>query len=303
MPGVTRRTPLEHDPAGELPDAEVLRRRLRIALRNARNAAKLTQRATADKLDWSASKIVRIEQGTVPVAPSDVRVMLALFGVTDKARVEGLVAIARDARDAKSWDAYDDILSPSFKELIGQEAAASSIWKYEPSLVPGYLQTGNYSRALLSVLGHAAEDVARRAEIREKRQRILDLQDGPELHIVIGEIALVRPVGGADVMREQIKHLIELSKQPTVDLHLLPFAAGAHRGMGEPFTVLQFDDPDLDDSLYLEDAKKKTTSRDDPTEVESHLELFNVIEELADRHGSFEDQAKRLFAQHYGVAT
>ena len=291
--------------AGRTPDqlsAEVLRKRLRIALKNARVKAGFTQKLAAEKLDWSISKVVRIEQGTVPVAPTDVRAMLQLFEVTEQARIDELVVLAREAREAKSWADYDDILSPAFRELIGSEAAASSIWKYEPSVVPGYFQTAEYAHQLLSIFWPTPTDLNRRAEVRSKRQEILDRANRPEFHVIIGEAALVRPVGDKAVMREQITHLIELSTQPGINLWLLPLIAGAHRGMGNAFTVLQFDDPDLDDSLYLEDAEKRSTARDEDEVIKSHLELFNQLRVMAEKLGSFEEHASRIVQELYDGA-
>jgi hypothetical protein len=227
--------------------------------------------------------------------------MLGLFGVTDEGRVESLVTLARDARDAKSWAEYDDIISSAFKEMIGQESAATSIWKYEPAVVPGYFQTGEYSRHLLTAVGHGPEEVSRRAEIRSKRQLILDLEQRPELNVIIGEAAFRRTVGDSAIMREQIKQLIEYSKRPGISLYMLPFSAGPHRGMGRAFTVLQFAGDDLDDSLYLEDAEKRSTSREDPQEVANYLQLFTDLEEMAERTGTLEEHATRILHELYGV--
>ena len=82
------------------------KRRLRVALRQARVDAKMTQKVAADELVWSTSKIVRIEQGTVPATPTDVRAMLHLYRVTDESRIEDLVDLAKNAREDKGWNAF-----------------------------------------------------------------------------------------------------------------------------------------------------------------------------------------------------
>lgn len=285
-----------------LPSAEFLRRRLRLALVRARQEAGLTQKATSELLDWSVSKVVRIEQGAVPVAPSDVRVLLAVLGVTDEARVGELVQLARDAREAMGFSEYEDILSAPFRELIGQEGSASVIWMYEPLVVPGYFQTASYSRHLLEALGHVGDAAERRARLRERRQLILDVEPGPEIHVIIGEAALIRPAGGADTMREQLRHLVELGLHPRIHISMLPLSAGVHQGMGEPFTLLQFNDEQLDDSLYLEDAEKRTTSRDDPASLEKYLRLYNLLEEMATQSGPFDQLVNRIIKERYSQA-
>src|ERR1022692_3264917 len=128
------------DSASKTETVEVKKRRLRVALRQARGDASMTQRAAAEQLVWSISKIVRIEQGTVPVTPTDVRAMLHLYQVTDEPTVEELVELAKDAREDKGWSAFSDVLSLAALELVGNEPAAKVIYKYEPSVIPGLFQ-------------------------------------------------------------------------------------------------------------------------------------------------------------------
>jgi len=245
------------DGAKKTETVEVKKRRLRVALRQARAAATMTQKAAAERLVWSTSKIVRIEQGTVPVTPTDVRALLHLYRVADESRIEELVELAKDAREDKGWSAFSDVLSPAALELFGNEPAAKVIYKYEPSVVPGLFQTQEYARSLLKVLGNSEEQIDRRLEVRAQRQRMLDRPVHPDLNFILGEAALGRPVGGEDVMREQIAHLLELTKVDGISVLLLPLSAGAHRGMGGAFTVLQFDDPLLSDLLYLEKRRAR----------------------------------------------
>ena len=279
---------------------EVKKRRLRIALRQARVDAAMTQKAAAEELVWSTSKIVRIEQGTVPVAPTDVRAMLHFYGVKDESRVEGLVELAKDAREDKGWSTFDDVLSPASLELFGSESVARVIYKYEPSVIPGLFQTQDYARALLRALGYSEREVARRLEVRIQRQRLLDRTNRPDLNFILGEAAIVRPVGGLGVMSEQIAHLRDLAKTDGITVSVLPFAAGAHRGMGSAFTVLQFDDPRLDDLLYLENAERESISREDKDGVKKYLDIFVELEDMAAGSGSLEDQLQRLLGNRVG---
>jgi hypothetical protein len=95
-------------------------------------------------------------------------------------------------------------------------------------------------------------------------------------------------------MSEQIAHLRELAKTDGITASILPFAAGAHRGMGSAFTVLLFDDPELDDLLYLENAERESSSREDKEAVRKYLDLFVELEDMAAGFGSLEDQIQRL---------
>jgi transcriptional regulator with XRE-family HTH domain len=279
---------------------EVKKRRLRVALRQARQDAKLTQQAAADQLVWSTSKIVRIEQGTVPVTPTDVRAMLHLYRVSDEPRIVELVELAKDAREDKGWSTFSDVLPPAGIELFGYESAAKVIYKYEPAVIPGLFQTQDYARALLKALGNSEEQVERRLEVRVQRQRLLDRLDRPELNFILGEAAIRRPAGGEDVMREQIAHVLDLAKTEGISVQLLPFSAGAHRGMGSAFTVMQFDDPFLADLLFLENAERESVSRDELGEIKRYLDLFVELQSMAAKSGSFEDQVRRILHEHYG---
>jgi transcriptional regulator with XRE-family HTH domain len=279
---------------------EVKKRRLRVALRHARQEAKLTQQASADQLVWSTSKIVRIEQGTVPVTPTDVRAMLHLYGVTDESRVAELVELAKDAREDRGWSTFSDVLAAAGIELFGYESSAKVIYKYEPSVIPGLFQTLDYARALLKALGNSEEQIERRLEARVQRQRLLDMPDHPELNFILGEAAISRPVGGPDIMREQIAHLQDLSKLEGISVGLLPFSAGAHRGMGSAFTVLQFDDPFLPDLLYLENAERESISRDEFGEIKKYLELFVDLRSMASGSASLDDHIRRILRDQFG---
>lgn len=282
-----------------LPEAEYLRKLLRVELIDARKQAGLTQKDVADRLAWSLSKAMRIENGQVTVQPSDVRAMLSLFG-TDEAGIRRLVELAVSARDAVSWSAYDDVISPAYKELIGQEGQAVSHTKYEPSLVPGLFQTANYMRELMVRLHVEPERASRVIEVRLRRQALFERDVIPDFNVVLGELALVRPAGSADTMREQIRHLIELSEHPRINLFIIPFTVGVHPGVDLPFTILQFGDAKLDDVLYLEDGTKRSTSSEDPALVKRHFETFRVIQELAEKSGTLKSHTTRILETYYG---
>jgi transcriptional regulator with XRE-family HTH domain len=284
--------------ASKAETVEVKKRRLRTALRQARSDAKMTQKTAAAELVWSTSKIVRIEQGTVPVTPTDTRVLLQLYNVPDDT-LEELVELAKAAREDKGWSGFSDVLSQPSLELVGSEPTAKVIYKFEPSVIPGLFQTQEYARALLRALGNSEYQIKRRLDLLEQRQRLLDSPVHPDLNFILGEAALSRPAGGEDVMREQAAHLLDIAKINGVSVHLLPFAAGVHPGIGTAFTVLQFDDPELSDMLYLENPDRQSVNRDNEEEIDKYLERFVELQDLADKFGSLEDHVKRIAREHF----
>ena len=275
---------------------EIMRRQLKTALRQYRHEAGLTQQAAAHELDWSPSKIIRIESGAVGITPTDVRALLGLYGVQDSERAAELVELARGSR-RPAWSQYQGVYSKASLALFANEAAAHSMYKYEPTVIPGLLQTEEYARALLKSLSHSSDKIERMVTARLERQELLEHNPDSELHFVIGEAAVRRPVGGHGVMANQLKRLKDFSRRPKTFLQVLPFSVGAHPLMGVAFTILRFADMALDDLLYLETAIGESTFRDDPELTSNYQQDFLVLQGLACKPVVFE-RVIDMFLEH-----
>jgi hypothetical protein len=218
-----------------------------------------------------------MEHGRVGFKERDVADLLTLYGVTDGEERAALLNLAREANTPGWWHAYSDILPSWLESYVGLEAAASIVRTYEVQFVPGLLQTEGYARALIRQ-GAAAneEEINRRAELRVSRQEVLGGPNPPQLWAVVDEGALRRPVGGREVVRDQLQHLIEMADHPAVTLQILPFNAGPHSAMGGPFTILRFAEPDLHDVVYIEQL---TTALylDKTSDVDSYLEVMEQL--------------------------
>jgi transcriptional regulator with XRE-family HTH domain len=234
------------------------RRRLRIELRRLREQADLQQGEVAKRLDWSASKLIRIENGSVGISVTDLRALIAHYDVPD-GDVDRLVKMARATRERTWWSPYRHVLSPQLPDFIGYEADAARILHYHPAIVPALLQTEAYMRALLPAVMLTAltdDEYLELADVRQRRQReVLDRAAPAELVVVLDEATLRRVVGGPDVMRAQLVHIVELAgRRPQLSLAVLPFAAGPHIGMQGPFQIMEFSD-DADGSIvFLENV-------------------------------------------------
>lgn len=228
------------------------RRRLAGELRRLRESAALTIEEVADKLDCSASKISRVETNQVGVTPRDVRDILALYGVPPE-QSAALIQLARDARKRGWWHAYHEAFTGAF---VGLEAEASALRAYQALLVPGLLQTQDYTRSVMKAARPDATEaqIEHRVAGRQVRQRLLVDHDPPQYWAVIDEAVLHRPVGGRDVMRAQIERLLEVAAWPRVTLQVIPFSAGAHAGMEGPFLILSFPEPGDSDVVYVENT-------------------------------------------------
>jgi hypothetical protein len=232
----------------------VLRILLGAQLRRLREGRGISREDAGWEIRASGSKISRMELGRVSFKERDVADLLTLYGVTDEQEREALFSLTRQANSPGWWHRYGDILPSWFQPYLGLEAAASLIRTYEVQFVPGLLQTPEYARAVI-LLGHAgasSEEIDRRVELRQARQRILAKPDPRQLWAVIDEAVLRRPVGGPDVMRAQIEWLLEASKSPNIRLQIIPFQAGGHAAAGGSFAILRFPEPELPDVVYVE---------------------------------------------------
>jgi len=246
-------------------------------LRLLREQADMTTERAAASIRGSHSKISRMEHGRVGFKERDIADLLALYGVIDGPEREALLNLAREASTPGWWQAYSDILPHWVEPYFGLEAAASFIREFELQFVPGILQIEEYARAVIRLGNLPSEDeVIRRAQARISRQEILRRADPPRIWAVLDEGALRRHIGGRDVMKAQLRHLIEMCDHPNITLQILPFSAGAHRAMGGPFTILRYTEPDLRDVVYIEQLTS-ALYLDKPIEVDAYLE---VIEEV-----------------------
>jgi transcriptional regulator with XRE-family HTH domain len=259
----------------------VQRRRLRVELRKLRLDGGQTQREVAAAMDWSPSKLIRIENGEVGISSNDLKALLGHYGVDDKRRIDRLVEMARNARK-ESWTEYRDVHSPEFLTYLGYEGSSKLIREYELSVVPGLLQTEEYAYGVWRDIYHeplAAMET--RWSARQRRQELHERDKPPEMFFILDEAAVRRTVGGPAIMRRQLVQLAQFAHEPHITLRILPFTLGGHPGMTGPFIVLEFPNPDDDDLVYFEFATGENVSRDDPEVTSDYVERFYELEDLA----------------------
>ncbi|MEV0383029.1 helix-turn-helix transcriptional regulator [Nonomuraea sp. NPDC050643] len=223
-------------------------------LRKLREAKNVTREEAGHLIRGSESKISRMELGRVGFKERDVADLLTLYGVVDNQARSAVLDLVATANEPGWWHRFNDVLPTWFQAYVGLEEAAARIRTYEVQFVPGLLQTKEYARAVVTAgsAGIVAEEIARRVDLRLERQRMLDRPDGPVFWAVIDEAALRRPIGGAEVMRAQIEHLIDLMRQASITIQIMPFSFGGHSAEGGAFSILRFPDADLPDVVYVE---------------------------------------------------
>lgn len=273
----------------------VPRRQLGRHLRDLRNRARLTVRAAAKKLEWSEAKMWRIETGQTSLRSLDVQAMCTVYGAPPDL-IEALMGLAKETKARGWWHAYGDVIPEGFDVYVGLEEAASSISWYESDVVPGLLQTDRYAREITRthIRGISDADLDGRVRLRTERQALLTrVTDPPTLRVALSEAVLRRPIGGHEVMAEQLAHLVYVSELPNVTIRVVPFAAGMHEGVVTgPFEILRFpvngDGVDSEPPTVYADGYTGGLYLDKPKEVEQYDTAFQGIWKT-----SLDDQASR----------
>lgn len=264
----------------------VLRILLGSQLRRLREATGITREDAGYAIRASGSKISRMELGRVSFKERDVVDLLKLYGVAGD-EADSLVELAKNANSPGWWHNYGDVLPEWFQVYVGLEEAASLIRLYEVQFVPGLLQTADYARAVvaLGLPGAPAEEIERRVSLRMQRQARLTKPGSPRLWAVVDEAALRRQIGGREVMRAQLKRLIELTAEPNITLQLVPFRSGGHAAESGAFIVLRFPEADLPDVVYLEQLTSALylDKRDDVEKYTEVMERLSVESESPER--------------------
>lgn len=255
-------------------------RRLRAELRNLRESAQLTQKDVADRLEWSVSKVIRIENGSTNVGTTDLRALLMLYNVTDEQKIKQLIEEGRASRQSAWWTRFRPLIDPQLYVFIGYEASATRIRQYQSLTMPGLLQTPEYTTALVTAYSGDPAKVELGVSLRRERQRIVT-SSGPRLEFVLDEAILRRNVGGAEVMRDQLRHIVGKSHLANISIRVLRFNARGHIGLRGSFSILDLTGFEDEYILVLEEAVRDVLIRDDKKEIRKYVDAFKPLQDLA----------------------
>jgi transcriptional regulator with XRE-family HTH domain len=223
--------------------SSVPRRQLGRYLRDLRHRAGLTVRTAARRLEWSETKIWRIETGQTSLRSLDVEAICRIYAAPADL-IEPLLALARESKAPGWWLSYSTLTRRLFDVYTGLEEAANRLRWYETELVPGMLQTERYARLMIGLDNPDLDDaeVERRVQLRMARRRLLTRPIDPlRVQVVLSDAVLRRPIGGPGLMAEQLTRLAEIAELTNVLIKVVPYHAGVHRGvLSGPFTMLDF---------------------------------------------------------------
>jgi hypothetical protein len=195
-----------------------------------------------------------METGHGIATARDVRDLCDLYEVTDEAERNRMMSLAREGKRQGWWQPYD----LPYSTYVGLEAEATSIRTFQPSVVPGLLQTEEYARAVhdaaepeSSITELTPKVVEQRVKARLRRQRLLTETDPLGFWAVLDEAVLHRGVGGPKTMEGQLGHIVELAALQNVTVQVVPYGAGAHPAPGSMFNILTFSAA-VADVVYVE---------------------------------------------------
>ena len=260
------------------------RRRVRLVVRRAREARGWTQSHVAEEMEWSLSKVMRIESGEVTISPNDLRPLLSFLGIKDKATIDGLVASAKLSKQRRQWwDAPElkDGFTPALKQLVQLEPDATAVRYFYPLILPARFQTPAYAAAILESFrgGMKDEIIQTRLAIRAaRRERFLN-DDRPAMsYAILDESVLLRQTGGKHVLVEQLQELARIAGDPKVRLRIIPLshkAAVATMGLYE--IVYLGEEGDEENAVLYRESDLVDELIDDADNIRRHRSQFERL--------------------------
>lgn len=252
-------------------------RELGATLRRCREACGITGTEMAARLHWHVSTVSRTETGKRSISAIEVATYLGLCGITDE-RLDELVALTSEPDDYRIKPHLGK-MPDGLRSLIFHESTASTIENFEPIFMPGYLQTEDYTRALLEESGNAdPANIPTWVEIRKARRAVLTKYNPAQCTFLIHENAFRMPVGGPKVMEEQLLHLLFVDDRPQCVIRVIPVSAGSRGAM--PGSLVIFGYPDASPLVYI---SHQTTSEflESRQEVAAHRDLLKRLTSVA----------------------
>ncbi len=221
-------------------------------LRLRREAAKLTLKDAAEYLQRDPSTVSRFESGVYPIRRPDLLALLDLYHVADPDERGEFFRLSEEVWQTGWWDRYATKMAGQMIDYIWLESRARKIRSYQ-MVVPGLMQTRAYAEELIRAGDPEAseEQIAAWVEVRLKRQQVLTRDQPVELAAAVDEVALLRQVGGPEVMGEQLRQALKLMELPNVELRVVPLRAGAHASMSGTFEIFEMQSP-YPDAAYVE---------------------------------------------------
>ena len=252
-------------------------RSLGLELQRLRKERGIMAEAVADALGVSPSTISRMENGTRPLTSEEVASICTVLRVKGVQRAE-LIDVARRQSGSGLMESHTS--DEQSRSYLNFESTAAKITNFELALVPGLAQTAEYAHAILSALrvGDSDRNIEAWVGQRMSRQAILTRKQSPAFHWILTEEALRRTVGGPRVMARQLRHLIDLTENPSITINVVPAKVAAHPGLTGQFTILEFAG---DRTIVFVEDRTTGIFLDDETKVGLYMLTVEKLTDIA----------------------
>lgn len=266
---------------GPVVQSAILRSEL-VRLRKEKN---LTQEQVAAGLEWSASKLIRLEGGRSSISKTDLDALLRAYGVTSETQRGRLQNLNRGAKAVGWWNAYRSHVASVYLEYVGYETGAVFIRQFQGSVVPGLLQTPDYARALTVISVEEKATIDAVVGLRLQRQSELARRNPrPRQYYILDEAVVRRNIGAPgdrSIMPDQLMHIVsQVRDDDRITVRVIPFGKGAHAGLSGPFTLLEFDGG-LPDLLYLDAGREVIGMVGNDERIAEYADSFESLVEIA----------------------
>jgi len=256
----------------------IRQRRLARQLKELRIAAGLTHADASVVLGSAESKVGRIENAQSGIRLPDLRALMDAYGVTDADTRSEIELLARESKKKGWWSRYAHAVDSGYAAFVAVEWDAAELYNVETNMVPGLLQTPEYTRALalLQTPDYTPEDVEAQVDVRRERRKLLVRENPVQFWAIIAESALYHRVGGRDVMKAQLESLITDSRQQNIELQVLPREDPMNACLYGPFVIMSFPTAGETDIIYAE-SPMSTLYYEEAAEVEAYTTLFRRL--------------------------
>lgn len=260
----------------------VERLQLGLTLQRLRLAAGKSQQEAADLIGRSAGRLSQVENGKGALGVDELTRLLDFYDVTGEVR-STVLALGKASRRRQPRLGYTDNLPDSYPRFMDLLAAAQRIGWYECGIMPGLVQCHAYINALMRAGGSIrpeAETNERIAFRLDLQRRVLESGNAEEIEIVFTEESLLRVVGDASVMREQVLHLLQLAEQnDRLSIRIVPLTAGDNPALGGGMVTLEF--KSANPITFASALYGPATYYDQPADTKTMIKLFARVREIA----------------------
>jgi len=242
-----------------------------------------TQTEVAEAMEWSLSKVMRIESGEVTVSQNDLRPLLGYLGIKDRAEVDALITAAKLSKQRQQWwdePRLRELITPPLYQLIQFETAAVSVRYFYSLLIPGRLQTPEYARAVISTYHAELDDktIEARLEVRQRRREWLNERPGNQkIYALLDESVLYRRVGGNKVLGEQLAALVDLIDEGRLFVRVVTYDSPAPIPWLGGFELLYLDREVDENAILYRESDLIDEIVEDIDKLRRHREIFDRL--------------------------